>query len=278
MATMYELLKELALRPEPWSVSTVKELWTRPHLAHEMLKYHLSQETEHSSRPIATIEKIVAWIDGQLDLDGKRVVDLGCGPGLYSRRMAKSGARVTGVDFSANSLDYARGRDMQNVEYVEADYLEDDLPGGFDVAVLIYYDYCAMAPDKRRRLLQKIHTMLNPGGHLVVDLNGPGAFDTVSEHIEIEDRLMFGFFAPGEYIGIHKTDVYEDDWVSLDRFAVVEPGETWQIFNWAQYYTPESAVAELGEAGFMVNVMTGGLDGEELADDSKTIGLIAEKS
>lgn len=274
---MFELLAELAKRPEPYSVSTVKELWTRPHLASEMLKYHLSQETEHSSRTIDTIEKIVTWIDSQLDLDGKRVVDLGCGPGLYARRMAKCGASVTGIDFSANSLDYARNRDMHNVEYLEADYLEDDLPGGFDIAVLIYYDYCAMAPENRTRLLQKIHRMLKPGGHLVVDLYGPGAFDAFAETIEIEERLWFGFFAPGEYIGIHKADLYEDDWVSLDRFVVVEPGETWQIFNWAQYYTAESAVEELAEAGFMVNVMTGGLDGEPLAEDSKTIGVIAEK-
>ncbi|MEE4216474.1 MAG: class I SAM-dependent methyltransferase [Xanthomonadales bacterium] len=274
---MYPLLADLAKKPEPFSVSTVKELWTRPHLAGEMLKYHLSQDSDHSSRPIATIEKIVAWIDGQLDLEGKRVVDLGCGPGLYARRMAKLGARVTGIDFSANSLEYARSRDMRNMEYIEADYLEDDLPGGFDIAVLIYYDFCAMAPDKRNRLLQKIRVMLNPGGHLVLDLYGPGAFDAVSEHLEIENRLMFGFFAPGDYIGIHKTDVYDDDWVSLDRFVVVEPGETWQIFNWAQYFTPERAVEELAAAGFMVSVMTGGLDGEPLADHSKSIGLIAEK-
>lgn len=274
---MYTLMKELALRPRPWSVSTVKELWTRPHLAREMLKYHLSQETDHSSRTLGTIDRIVAWIDSQLDFEGKKVIDLGCGPGLYTRRMAQRGARLTGVDFSANSLEYARSRDAQNIEYIEADYLEDELPGGFDIAVLIYYDFCAMAPENRSRLLQRIHGLLNPGGHLVVDLYGPGAFDAVSEHIEIENRLMFGFFAPGDYIGIHKTDVYEDDWISLDRFVVVEPGETWQIFNWAQYYTPERAVEELAAAGFMVSVMTGGLDGEPLADDSKTIGLIAEK-
>ena len=274
---MYPLLKELALRPPPWSVSTVKELWTRPHLAREMLKYHLSQETEHSSRTLGTIDRIVAWIDSQLGFEGKNVIDLGCGPGLYTRRMAQRGARLSGVDFSANSLEYARSRDTQNIEYIEADYLEDELPGGFDIAVLIYYDFCAMAPDRRARLLQRIHSLLKPGGHLVVDLYGPGAFDAVSEHIEIENRLMSGFFAPGDYIGIHKTDVYEDDWISLDRFVVVEPGETWQIFNWAQYYTPESAVEELAEAGFMVSVMTGGLDGEPLAEDSKTIGVIAEK-
>ena len=137
---MYSTLSDLARRPEPWSVSTVRELWTRPHLANEMLKHHLSQESDHSSRRIGEIDRIVDWLDGQLDFDGKRVIDLGCGPGLYARRMAERGARVTGVDFSANSIAYARGQGG-DVDYLEADYLEDPLPGGFDVATIIYYDY-----------------------------------------------------------------------------------------------------------------------------------------
>jgi len=275
---MYTQLKELAAKPAPWSVSTVKKLWTDPWLAEQMLWHHLSQESGHSSRPIAEIENIVEWIDDQLELAGKHVIDLGCGPGLYARRMARRGASVTGVDFSANSLAYARTREMQNVEYIEADYLEDDLPFGFDIAALIFYDYCAMAPGKRKRLLERVHGLLNPGGKLVLDLAGPGAFDAVEEQLEIEERLMGGFFAEGDYLGLHKVDVYEEEALSLDRFFIIEPERTWQIFNWVQYYSPESTSAELGEAGFMVAAMTGGLNGEPLADDSKTIGVIAEKT
>jgi SAM-dependent methyltransferase len=274
---MYELIRELARRPDPFSVSTVKELWTRPHLAAQMLEYHLNQATEHASRTIPDIERIVDWIDVQLDLDGKRVADLGCGPGLYARRMARRGARVTGVDFSASSLDFARTRDMNNIDYIEGDYLEDDLPSGFDIVVLIYCDYCALSPEDRQRLLGRIQTMLNTGGHLVMDLNGPGAFDAVSDFVVMEERLMGGFFAPGDYIGIHKTDVYEDEWLSLDRFFIIEPDAAWQIFNWVQYYSPESAAAELAEGGFMVSAMTGGLDGTPLENESKVIGIVAEK-
>ncbi|MBT8055522.1 MAG: methyltransferase domain-containing protein [Xanthomonadales bacterium] len=275
---MYETLRELAARPEPWSVSTVKELWTRPHLARQMLHYHLNQETDHSSRRFEEIDRIVAWLDEQFDFRGKRVIDLGCGPGLYSQRMAGCGARVTGVDFSSTSLEYARGQNPDGIDYLLADYLNDPLPDGFEVATLIYYDYCAMAPVDRHRLLNRIHALLAPGGRLVLDVYGPGAFDAVGEQIEIEDRLMNGFFSPQDYIGIHKTDVYEEERLSLDRFLIVEPTETWQIFNWSQYFSPETAADELAEAGFSISVMTGGLDGSALAPDSKTLGLIAEKT
>lgn len=272
-----DLLRELASRPAPFAVDTVRELWTRPHLAQKMLEYHLSQDTDHSSRRIDGIQRVVDWLDGQVELNGRRVVDLGCGPGLYARRMAARGARVTGIDFSANSLEYARGRCMERVEYIEADYLEDELPRGFDLAVLIYYDYCALAPQRRARLLGRIHDMLDPGGLLALDLAGPGAFDAVEDTIVIEDRLMDGFFAPGDYVGVHRTDVYEDEAVSLDRFAVFEPDDAWMIWNWVQYFTPESIAAELADAGFMLRAVTGGLDGTPLDDDSPTLGVIAEK-
>ena len=274
---MYALLNELAGRPEPWSVSTIKELWTRPHLAQQMLHHHLSQESDHSSRRLGEIRRIVEWLDRQLDFAGKRVIDLGCGPGLYTQPMAERGATVTGVDFSEHSLAYARRHDEHGVDYLLADYLEDPLPSGFDIATLVYYDYCALAPDRRRLLLNRIHSLLNSGGRLVLELYGPGAFDAVGENLEIERRLMGGFFAPGDYVGLHKTDVYEDDHVSLDRFAIIEPAASWQIYNWCQYYSPETASAELADAGFMVSAMTGGLDGAKLAPDSKTLGVIAEK-
>ena len=68
---MYELLHEMLQRPEPFSRYTAKELWTRPHLARQMLSYHLDQNTELASRRLDTIDKVVAWLDGQLNLSGK---------------------------------------------------------------------------------------------------------------------------------------------------------------------------------------------------------------
>jgi SAM-dependent methyltransferase len=278
MSTFFDALNELSRRPEPFAENTVRELWTRPHLARKMLEYHLSQETDHSSRRIDAIERIVDWLDDQFNLAGKRVIDLGCGPGLYARRMAACGAEVTGVDFSAVALDYARSQATGNVHYLEADYLNDTLPDGFDIATLIYYDFCALAPGDRARLLGRVHDLLEPGGLLALDLAGPGAFDTVEDRVDIEPRLMDGFFAAGDYVGIHRTDVYADEELSLDRFAVFEPDETWVIWNWVQYFTPERITAELGDSGFMVRAMTGGLDGTPLAADSRTLGVIAQKA
>jgi len=275
---MYKLLKDIAQRPEPFSRYTTKELWTRPHLARQMLNFHLDQETDLASRRFETIDEVVSWIDFQLNLPGKRLCDLGCGPGLYTQRFANAGADVTGVDFSAHSLEYARLRASENkqaITYIEADYLEDELPTGFDIVTLIYTDFCVLSPGQRASLLSRIRGMLKPGGHFVMDAAGTGSFVPKEEVTLIEDQLMFGFWAEGDYVGIQRTFVYPQEQLSLDRYMIIEPAETWQIFNWFQHFTPESLCSELSAAGFSAEHMAGDLTGAPVTTDGDFIAVIA---
>jgi SAM-dependent methyltransferase len=275
---MYKLLQDISQRPEPFSRYTAMELWTRPHLARQMLHFHLDQETELASRRFEIIDEIVGWIDSRLGLSGKRICDLGCGPGLYTQRFAAMGADVSGVDFSARSLEYARLKakeDKQSISYTQADYLSDGLPVGFDIVTLIYTDFSVLSPSQRARLLRRIRKMLNPGGRLVMDVAGMGSLADKQECILIENNLMQGFWAEGDYVGIQRSFIYPDECLSVDRYVIVEPAETWEVFNWFQYFTPERLQAELVAAGFAVEQMFGGLRGEPLEADGDFIGVIA---
>jgi hypothetical protein len=80
---------------------------------------------------------------------------------------------------------------------------------------------------------------------------------------------------PGDYVGIQQSFVYPEECLSLDRYVIVEPGETWQIYNWMQYFTPESAEAELKSAGFEIRQMVGELTGVPLTPKSDFIGVVA---
>lgn len=277
---MYKMLKKLAVRPEPHSLMTVSELWTRPHIARQMLVYHLDQDTHLASRPIAVIEEMVAWLDQELCLEGKRVCDLGCGPGLYSSRMAQRGASVTGVDFSPTSIAYAESQVAttdSKVDYLLADYLNDELPTGFDVVTLIYYDYCALSPVDRRALLRRIRSMLNPGGCLVMDVLAVSAFTEIREQLTLEEQLMGAFWSDSDYVGIHRSWVYPEETLSLDHYVIVEPSGHWEILNWMQFFSPDGLVEELEEAGLAVRRLMGSLAGVPLTKDSTEIGVIAEK-
>jgi len=272
---MYDFIHDISQRPEPFSRYTAKELWTRPHLSQQMLRFHLNQETDLASRRCEAIDRVVNWIDSQINLSNKSLCDLGCGPGLYTERFAELNAKVTGVDFSKYTLDYAREQSKRPVRYIQADYLIDELPSGFDVITLIYTDLCALSKIQRRTLLGRMRGMLNSEGRIVIDVAGMGQFNNKDEITLIEDRLMGGFWSAGEYVGIQKSFLYQDQSLSLDRYVIVEPNETWQVYNWFQHYTPKSIEAELQEAGFNITEMVGDLTGEQLTADGDLIGIIA---
>jgi SAM-dependent methyltransferase len=272
---MYDFLYDIAKRPEPFSRYTVKELWTRPHLAQQMLGFHLSQDTDLASRKCESIDGVVDWIGAQLDLSEKSICDLGCGPGLYTQRFERRGATVTGVDFSAHSLDYAKTQGPSTIRYIQADYLLDDLPAGFDIVTLIYTDLCALSPEQRKLLLGRMRGMLNSGGQIVLDVAGIGSYDQKEELTVIEDKMMDGFWAADDYVGIQRSFVYPEEYLSLDRYVIVESDETWQIYNWLQYFTPESIAAELQSAGFEIRQMAGDLTGVPLTPKSDFIGIVA---
>jgi hypothetical protein len=117
--------------------------------------------------------------------------------------------------------------------------------------------------------------MLNPGGRFVMDVAGMGSFKTKKENTQVEDRLMGGFWADGDYVGIQRCFVYPQQKLSLDRYVIVEPGETWQVYNWFQYFTPQELEQELNAAGFTVAQMAGDLTGEPLETDGDFIAVVA---
>jgi SAM-dependent methyltransferase len=177
-------------------------------------------------------------------------------------------------------LDYAVAEATSTgkpIRYLHADYLTDRLPTGFDVVTLIYYDYCALSPDHRKSLLAKIHDMLKPGGKIVLDVVGMGSFTAKHEGTIVESNLLGGFWAEGDYIGMQRTILYPDEALSLDRVLIIEPTESWEIFNWFQYYTPERLSEEFGEAGFKIDTIIGSLAGDPLTDDSEFLGVIATR-
>ena len=60
-------------------------------------------------RPLHEINPLrLDWIRQQVELDGSKVVDIGCGGGILTESMAKAGAVVTGIDMAEGTLSVAR--------------------------------------------------------------------------------------------------------------------------------------------------------------------------
>jgi SAM-dependent methyltransferase len=273
---LYELLRELARAPEPFAIGGPHELWTDPHVQQQLLACHLDADVAAASREHAFIDRSLGWIVANLDVGpATRVLDLGCGPGLYANPLAAHGAHVHGIDLSRASVEEARRRACSDRATFEVgDYLTAPLPE-HDLALLIYCDYCALSPGDRRRLLERVRTRMVDGGHLVVDLHSEQRFATLTEACTIADRLMDGFWAPGEYVGVHQTILYPEERVALDRYVVVEPERTRTVHAWLAHLTVDAARAELHDAGFRVVDVLGDVAGAHFDPAAPEYALLA---
>ena len=264
-ALLFSTLESISRKPPVFSVYTARELWTDDHTSAQMLAYHLNGDIDVSSRRTSFIERSVRWMNERFGLSqGRRVVDFGCGPGLYTSRFAELGADVVGVDFSARSIEYARACARANgleIEYVEADYLEVQLEGSFDLVTLIMCDYCALSPAQRHSLLRKFAGLLSDRGRIVLDVYSLTAYAEKQVGLTCEKNQLHGFWSPDDYFGFVASFKYDDDKVSLDKYTVVEAHRQREIYNWLQYYTPESLGREVAAAGLEVEERLGDVAG-----------------
>jgi len=92
---MFIQLEEINTPPEPFQFYTAADLWTDEHTSKQMLRFHLDEGLDVSSRNIAFIDRSVDWIVSHFNIDtGKKIADFGCGPGLYTTRLVRSHAVV----------------------------------------------------------------------------------------------------------------------------------------------------------------------------------------
>ncbi len=102
---------------------------------------------------------------------GERVLDAGCGTGIYSIELARMGGRVTAVDDSSEMIDQARAKAWKEgltIDFIRADALKLPLPDGhFDLVVSV----CMLCFVKERdAALLEMKRVLRPGGRLTIAL------------------------------------------------------------------------------------------------------------
>ncbi|HIW75265.1 MULTISPECIES: SAM-dependent methyltransferase [Gordonibacter] len=267
------------LEPPALYEFTDEPFWDDEHISAQMLAAHLDPNFEGASRNHTFIDRSVAWIARVAPVaEYQRLVDLGCGPGLYAERLARAGYRVTGVDFSRRSIAHARDAAEQQglaIDYCCENYLALDLGQQFDVAIMIYCDYGALSAADRRTLLDRARAHLRPGGLLVLDVFSRRAFDAFEEGRIWEDHPHGGFWRPGPYLEMQHRLKYEDV-ATLEQIVVADCDGASAYHLWNTYFTPEMLSAELAAAGFDTLVFAGDVAGASASSDSQTLAVVAQ--
>ena len=129
---------------------------------------HRWWDPDSEFRPLHQINPLrLDWIQSQLPLAGKRVLDIGCGGGILAEAMARHGARVLGIDLSIKALKVAQLHALEaqtsNVEYreVSAEALASEQPGAFDAVTCM--EMLEHVPDPAS-VVRACATLVKPGG------------------------------------------------------------------------------------------------------------------
>jgi SAM-dependent methyltransferase len=241
--------------PAPWAEGE-KIPWDDPAFSERMLAEHLSQAHDAASRRVETIEAQVRWIhESQLGGAPARVLDLGCGPGLYANRLARLGHAVHGIDFAPASIRYARAeaeREFLSASYQQADIRDVEYGDGFDLAMLLYGEFNVFTPDDALLILERARTALRPGGRLLLE---PHTFEVVRSRGESAPSWYTserGLFSDVPHVVLSESWWDEDRAVATQRWFVIDAA-TAAVERYAdamQAYTDAGYVAILEEAGF----------------------------
>lgn len=112
------------------------------------------------------------------------LLDLGCGPGIYTESFYKKGYDVSGMDFSERSIAYARNSSYQHklkINYMQGDYTEIDFGSEYNLLTLIYCDFGVLSNTTRNKLLHNIYDSLLPGGVFLFDVFTPLRYSGIDE-------------------------------------------------------------------------------------------------
>jgi 2-polyprenyl-3-methyl-5-hydroxy-6-metoxy-1,4-benzoquinol methylase len=279
---MFKELKEINSRPAPFQFYTADQLWTNEHTSKQMLKYHLNESVDVSSRNKSFIEQSVEWIVSHFEVDkNTKIADFGCGPGLYTTRLAERGAIVTGIDFSDNSIEYAKRVAAEkglSIDYALTNYLYYETTSRFDLITMIMCDFCVLSPEQRKTMLSKFNTLLKPEGSVLLDVYSLNSFNQRGKSATYELNQLNGFWSPEDYYCFVNTFKYNEINVTLDKYTIIEEARTRTVYNWLQYFSTESLRKEFEENGFKIEEYYSDVAGKTFSPESVEFAIVAKKS
>jgi ubiquinone/menaquinone biosynthesis C-methylase UbiE len=203
---------------------------------------------------------------------GARLLDLACGHGRHSARLARRGFAVTGLDVSESSLVIARETEP-GAEYVVGDMRELPLEdASFDAAINLFtaFGYFEDEADDQR-VLHEVARVLRPGGSFLIDtINPPGLFGRFrGRHW---DRLDDDTLILEEHEYDVATGRMKTDWTLI--FA---DGDRRELRHSVRAYTAPELGRLLSAAGLDLTDSWGDFDSSELTRESRRLILRASK-
>jgi toxoflavin synthase len=197
---------------------------------------HIGSKYDEYART-ATLKKAESYTVLRMagPLAGKRVLDLACGFGFYTRLFKQNGAaEAIGIDISPEMVRLARAREQAQplgVTYEAHDATALPARGSFDLVTAIYLLNYAASIDQMREMCRSAYDNLAPGGRFIAYTMNPAYSLNKPNGSQYGCYLLRMRPAPGRYV--------------CDAIFVTEPPTPFQCYAWT-LAIHEQAIREAG--------------------------------
>lgn len=164
-------------------------------------------KTLHHINPVRT-----DYVKQFIDLNGKKVLDVGCGGGVFSESMASNGANVTAIDLAEESLEIAKlhlYESSHKIDYqkISVEDFSNDNENTFDVIVCM--EMLEHVPDPQS-IVDACAKLLKPGGWLFLS--------TINRSAK---AMMLGIFVAEHVMGlVPKGTHHYDQFIKPSELAI----------------------------------------------------------
>jgi ubiquinone/menaquinone biosynthesis C-methylase UbiE len=209
-----------------------------------------------------------------------RILDLGCGTGMFSVELAMRGHEVTGVDPASAMLEIARSRtNGEKVCWITADGRDFDLGKTFDMVLMTGNAFqTVLTRDDRSKVINNIAKHLVPNGSFFFDSLNPNyrEWEQWTKELTYEERLH-----PEHGIVISWNDVREDPQTGLviyDTFYQLQNGKVLSAPSPIAFPSQDEIAELISKAGMSVVRWIGDYQGGEFLSSSPAIIPLGLKS
>ena len=230
--------------------------WNDSDFSRRMLKEHLSQRHDLASRRNEWIDKQVAWIhEHLLRAHPSRILDLGCGPGLYAHRLAKLGHDYRGIDFGPASIEYAQQHrpEASRCDFILGDIRHVEFLGPYDLVMILYGEFNVFSPAEALAILNKVRASLSPQGRLIVEVQSASAIEAVGRGEPTEQQLESGLFSDHPHRYRTENKWLPDEQVTIQTFIITDAndGQTRVYRSTTKAWPDDELASALAAAGFI---------------------------
>ena len=282
MKTILDIVNRTS-EPDPW-VEGDNIPWDDPGFSERMLAEHLSQDHDLASRRTETIARHVEWIFSEvLRSRPSRVLDLACGPGFYTSRLARVGCECVGIDFSPASIRHARQTVAAEPElactYHQADLRDGVFGDSFDLVMMLYGQFNVFPRDRGGEILKRACAALKPGGSLLLEVQSAELIRRVGERGPSWYSAQAGLFSETPHVVLQENFWHAVAGASTTRFMIVN-AQTGAVSSFAlsnEAYTEDELAKALRSAGFRDVERFASLGGNTVCDEEDLPVVLARR-